>query len=289
MKVNGVDRFCLRVTLCLSEFSSSRVAQEKLELLLGREQLDRLEMTNSDGFAKYNQLVELFLLHVLPKMEEWDYARAFATNNERIDLDSRVRYKEAIDFLEESAHRAETQKNHSSSFDSIQTIRNDFISRTGQSVQSQFDEGVPRSSEERPCHTSDQILGPYSDTPQPRAAEVKGRGDRPAMPPQGSDIPNKFNENGTAQSTPVAKFAARHITKSRVNDRNSLHTVKRLKNIVLAGKEYLFKNPQIVLRILLLYLFVRGLFANRGAQLTLTRWLEKVKQTAIMGTKVSYV
>ena len=272
--------FVSRVTLCLSEFSSSRVAQEKLELLLGREQLDRLERTDSDGFAKYNRLVELFLLHVLPKMEEWDYARAFATNNERIDLDSRVRYKEAIDFLEGSAHRAETQKNHSSSFDSIQTIKNDFTSRTGQSV---------RSSEERPCHTSDQILKPYSDTPQPRAAGGKGRGDRPAMPPQGSDIPNKFNENGTAQSTPVAKFAARHITKSRVNDRNSLHTVKRLKNIVLAGKEYLFKNPQIVLRILLLYLFVRGLFANRGAQLILTRWLEKVKQTVTMGTKVSYV
>ena len=271
------------MTLCLSETSSRRVAQEKLEVLLGTEQPDRPETTNSDEFAKYNQLVELFLLHVLPKNEEWDYARAFVANNGHIDPDSRERYKEAVDFLEDSAHRIEVEKDNLSSLDLTETIRNDFTSRMLQSERSKFKDESSLTPEKRPQHTSDQLQRHESFTPQPNAVSSKGHEDRLTVPVQGSDSPNKVNEK-----SPVAKSTARQIKKTNINDRNILYTITVFKNLLLAGKEYVFKNPQMILRILLLYLFIQGLLANRQAHIILTRWLRKLKQTIIMGTKVSY-
>lgn len=276
------------MTLCLSETSSRRVAQEKLEVLLGTEQPGRPETTNSDEFAKYNQLVELFLLHVLPKNEEWDYARAFVANNGYIDPDSRERYKEAVDFLEDSAHRTEVEKDNPSSLDLTETTRNDFTSRMLQSERSKFKDESSLTSEERPQHTSDQLRTHESFTPQPNAVSSKGHEDRLTVPVQGSDSPNKVNEKSAAPLAPVTKSTARQIKKTNINDRNILYTITVFKNLLLAGKEYVFKNPQMILRILLLYLFIQGLLANRQAHIILTRWFRKLKQTIIMGTKVSY-
>ncbi|CAG8526807.1 4271_t:CDS:2 [Ambispora leptoticha] len=58
----------------------------------------------------YEQIVELYVLHVLPRLKDWNYARSFLNDNNRIDEDRKKEYRELLNKLEENSKKPKPLK-----------------------------------------------------------------------------------------------------------------------------------------------------------------------------------
>ena len=205
--------------------------------------------------------------------------------NSHIDLDSKVRYQEALNALEDSTRNAE-QEIREPWVKSIEKARDDDGSNLSQRVQSQAHDQSPQKAAE--------ISGP-----------MKPKSPKPPSAISQPDFASYVRRTGvtvdsarTLEQSRSTKYEQHSIHSAATHDLVASESKKRvqialpgvvaLKTMIVGGSEYLLKNSHFILRVLLLYFIIRGLFASKRARTIITRWLDKVKRTAIMGTKVSY-
>ena len=241
------------------------------------------ENLDGNNVAKLNPLVELFVLHVLPSNQEWEYARAFVECNDHLDSDNKARYRGILGFLESEASNPEDER-FSASFSSEDTVKNDHELEAVQNT------ALSPRTKPGSYMAARQSLQSAAKTSQVGSSGHQKHGDGPveSWPPVPRSAEVRASESGSPPPPMVVHPAHRSMgSKPYAQRYPSLLTGLRniFRNLVVS----LQQNPHIVLRVILVYLFLRGLLSSHQARVVIKKWTEKVRQTVTMGTKVSYV
>ena len=262
---------------------SSRVCQVKIEALLSSGEIHPTENLDGNNVAKLNQLVELFVLHILPSNQEWEYARAFVEHNDHLDPDNKARYRGVLDFLESEASKSGDDR-FSASFSSEDTVKNYHEQEALQDA--------TRTPQTKPSGymMARQSLQSAANTSQVGATSQKKHGDGPvgSWPPVPRSSKVGASESGSPPPPMVVQPAHKSMG-SKPYIRRNPSILTALRNVFGNLVASLQQSPHIVLRVILVYLFIRGLLSSHQARVVIRKWTEKVRQTVMMGTKVSYV
>lgn len=246
---------------------------------------------NSTGsprdLASHIKLLELYSLHILPRNDEWEYAREFIGINKMLDEENRAAFLQALQTLEQfksQDHETEervAQEQEDRSKGERQEIEKEIL---------------------RQVHAKDERLA-YEQ-------ELNGHKRVESEKDYGIDVPNPApisGKTGTISSKPIAKvtkdknrqFLQIPSTTSLNNSKklglysHSLAITNALQRLVLNIVYSLSKNPMPLLRFVF---FVMGLvvaLSRRGVKdkigrITGVGW-DKVRRTVGMGVKVSYI
>ncbi|KAK4940906.1 hypothetical protein LTR10_019059 [Elasticomyces elasticus] len=318
-------------TLLLGQAHNQILNQSRLETYLSSSHYDldfssQLNNAFSNGrqngtntpkdLASRIKILELFTLHVLPRNDEWDYARSFISNSDILDEERREAFLQTLQELQEVNEQDDDEPVEHDVFEDTeeelqtpQTIVSDEghhslprppLSRATskhQRTSSEVDYGIemdhPNGShltskkDAKPSATQASKEVPMINVPpQPIASAAP-----PLTPPASSSV-------GRVPMSPPAHTPRRAGRKSKASNQNSMFAQARqlflaLSNLVhnLAGT--LSKNPTSLLRSLLFILafvmaFSQKQVRERARKLLNTSWA-KVRGTVGMGTKVSYI
>ncbi|KAK2879520.1 hypothetical protein FQN49_000794 [Arthroderma sp. PD_2] len=304
-------------TLLLNHSASQKLNQERLETYLssyGQPDLDvtahlqhlssgkrKQRMTSAAGtdtpkdLAVRVKLLEIFTLHVLPRNDEWEYAREFINLSEALDDDRKEAFVQTLDDLQEEKERGAQRAAE------IQREKEEELERQRQKRE---DEERLRAEEEKEKREREQK--------QKRQQESSGGKSTSNHRRSSSEVDygiEKSNPN-SAMKTRVVKPA---LKKSPASEPSSAKQTKKstagksqplvlarmrvLANLLVTFMKNLARslasNPLSYLKSLLVVLGVlmalgRSDVRNRIRQITGAGW-QKVRGTIGMGVKVSYI
>lgn len=294
------------------------------------------------------KILELFTLHVLPRNNEWDYARSFVKNSDILDEERREAFLQTLNELQEAKEQEDanaeqdlvgfadetedetyeasqeriqmneedmnspednTRNDHivngnGSSQQSAATTRMNFHRRTSSEVDYGIDDDFLRAqgaqkqqlsqpvSQPHETTSSSRAISPTPTAPPPSSASTTSRMTTSTSPPPPMSTPT----NRKPSTVPTRKPAS--AKKSTSNQSPGvvakigkvLHLLSQLSTDWIQS---LTKNPTSMFRtIMFLFVFITVL-ARKDIRDRLRRILsqgmEKVKRTAGMGVKVSYI
>lgn len=220
------------------------------------------------------KILELYTLHVLLRNEEWDYAREFISMSEVLDDERREAFLQALQSLQEEqaavAHRErEAQRQHE------EQLERDLDEARRRRIENEEVERRRHEVERRPGQREGSEVDYGIESP--KRSSVKGSRSSRASALSPRQTPNS---NSRVVTPPTyAKRAAAIITNLRK---------------VLANMANSFQsNPVVLLQTLafvigLLLVLSRKDVKERVKRVLGNSW-DKVKATAGMGVKVSYI
>ena len=258
------------------------------------------------------RILELFTLHVLPKNEEWDYAKSFISNSDILDEDRREAFMTTLQELQEAKDHESLLEDEDDTYQQERT----------EEVQRQQDTAATKEAENAVLNgTSSEH---YANGHRRSNSEVD-YGIEKSHPT--NTVASTPNANGTLPipiptptSIPVAK-AKSPPPLSRTSPRSQLsppvHTPKErrvrktpsaksadmisqarnlfraLQNLAVNMAGALTKNPTVLFRMMLFLLafivtFSRREIRERAKRVLGANWA-KVRGTVGMGVKVSYI
>ncbi|KAI1620411.1 hypothetical protein EDD37DRAFT_641367 [Exophiala viscosa] len=319
-------------TLLLGQAHNQKLNQSRLETYLSSSHYDidfSTHLNNALSNGRHNgtntpkdlasriKILELFTLHVLPRNDEWDYARSFISNSDILDEERREAFLQTLQELQEVNEQDDVEPAEHDVFEDTeeemhtpQTVVSDEghhslpkppLSRTNtskhQRTSSEVDYGIEMD------HPNGSHLTSKKDANSSTAQASK---DVPManVPPQpvpsnaSPRSPPASSSAGRIPMSPPAHTPRRPTRKSKASNQNSMFAQARqlflaLSNLAhnLAGT--LSKNPTSLLRSLLFILafvmaFSQKQVRDRARKLLNTSWA-KVRGTVGMGTKVSYI
>ncbi|KAM5446493.1 hypothetical protein MaudCBS49596_006605 [Microsporum audouinii] len=304
-------------TLLLNHSASQKLNQERLETYLssyGQPDLDvsahlqhlssgkrKQRMASAAGadtpkdLAVRVKLLEMFTLHVLPRNDEWDYAREFINLSEALDDDRKETFIQTLDNLleekEKGAQRAaEIQQEKEEELERQRKQRED------EERQSAEEEKRKQEREQKQKQQQESLGGKSTGNHRRSSSEIdygieksnpnspmKNRVVKPALKKTPSSEPSpakQTKKSTTGKSQPLVLVRMRILA-------NLLITF--MKNLARS----LVSNPLSYLKSLLVVLGVlmalgRSDVRNRILQVTGAGW-QKVRGTIGMGVKVSYI
>lgn len=267
------------------------------------------------------KILELFTLHVLPRNEEWDYAKSFITNSDILDEERREAFLQTLQELEEVSEEKEAfeeaeqevfeETEESPIFsppvgDDMTTRRQSQSQNTAKHVRtsSEVDYGI---EEDRPSGTH-SVLSPEFATPtanpskgaaltevppKPEATPRSTSSRSPPPPP-----PASASSISRTHLSPPSQTPRRPTRKSKSTNQNTLIAQARqlfasLSNLARSMGATLSKNPTSLLRFLLFVLafimaFSQKQLREKTRRIAGNSW-DKIRATIGMGTKVSYI
>ncbi|KAL3444973.1 hypothetical protein BJX65DRAFT_164519 [Aspergillus insuetus] len=288
-------------TLLLNHSPSQTVNQQRLETYLssyGQPNLDIEEHLNSPtnlqrlnggtdtpkDLAARVRLIELFTLHVLPRNEEWDYAREFVNLSEVLDEERKEVFLQTLDGLKEEKEQGKLRAA------ALQREKDAELERQIQEAERQKAEDIAaaeRASQQKGHKRSDSEVDYGIEKPHPNGnARGKKSTDKGGSSKAGSSSSRK------AVSPPSSKNVKKaEKPETRARQSQALATV--LRNLVQYLGKSISNNPLWFVRSLL---FLLGLiFAlnrpnvrERIRRIVGSGW-QKVRGTVGMGVKVSYI
>jgi ribosomal protein L32E len=279
-----------RATLLLTHCPSQRLNQQKLETYISatanptfdvsshmsspsylqRRQSQRSVQNGTDTPRDLNtriKLLELYTLHILPRNEEWDYAREFITMSEVLDDERKEAFLLALHSLKEEREDAEAreEKLRQQQQEQMEERRKETEARRLEQSRAE-DERRKREEENRrqPRGSDERIRQPQHSiipTPTSRTSHIPPS-KRPTTPP-----PGFYNRAATM-------FAS-------------------LQTIIADAAHQMTANPMALFRTFLFLLaFVLAIgrrdLRERIMRLLRAAW-DKVRRTVGMGVKVSYI
>ncbi|KAF2834402.1 hypothetical protein M501DRAFT_1001279 [Patellaria atrata CBS 101060] len=222
------------------------------------------------------KLLELYTLHVLPRNDEWDYAREFISMSEILDDERKEAFLLALHGLrEENDHAA---------------LREEELRKQQQEqLEQRKREAEARRAEEKKMEEE-----------KLRQEELKRR--RAPVSP-GKDSTGKMNGaprtgQGRQQGTPSTPSRSSKAVKKNVSPPPGLYKrastmFASLNTLIIDTATSLTNNPMALLRILFFILAFTLAFGRRDLRERIKRSLrdawEKVRRTVGMGVKVSYI
>lgn len=240
------------------------------------------------------KILELFTLHVLPRNEEWDFARSFINNSDILDDERRESFlqtlqelQEAIDTedravelefhgeRDEESKRQQEEEERKRAHTAAEELRNGGVHRRSSS---EVDYGIEKS---HPSGTSTSV----------NAAESK-----PAAP---KSRPTPGPASGRTQFSPPAETPKhRPVRKSPQSHSNDMLTqarqlVRALQSLVRNVTGAMTSNPTTLFRAFLVVLAILMAFSRQEVRERVRRivgssW-DKIRRTVGMGVKVSYI
>ncbi|MCJ1417489.1 hypothetical protein MMC32_003833 [Xylographa parallela] len=233
------------------------------------------------------KILELYTLHVLPRNEEWQYAKEFISMSEILDDERRETFLQALQTLEEQKGMDEHQE--------TETLRQQEETRTRERL-----EREARDEEERRVE-SERTRAEAEPKQHKRSDSEKDYGiDNAASTKPSNKLPGPSNLKSTRQSqsnsrhSPTSRaHAPARKPGSRTTYGRGIALLTVLQNLVLNMAQSMSRNPMVLLRtILFLVAFLvavgRRDVRDRIGRITGLGW-DKMKGTVGMGVKVSYL
>ncbi|ETN43162.1 uncharacterized protein HMPREF1541_02320 [Cyphellophora europaea CBS 101466] len=303
-------------TLLLNKAQDQSVNQSRLERYLSSSSPSPLEISTQISDSLRNghhspmngastpkdlssriKIIELFTLHVLPSNNEWEYARSFVANSDVLDDERREAFLQTLFELQEVKERdsaIEDATDYSTEQDSPETdpeppLQNGY--KGHQRTSSEVDYGIESTHPNGGGHTPSQL---NSDSP-PSAVSSK---------PLTTIAPRPEPTNSAAVSRPPHLSPPAHTPRrppqrrSKAQQQSGLTGQARalftaLSNLTRNLGGALVGNSNAVLRLLLFMLAFLVAFSRRDiserVQAILGQGWEKMRRTAGMGVKVSYI
>ncbi|KAI0166414.1 hypothetical protein GGR57DRAFT_25319 [Xylariaceae sp. FL1272] len=224
------------------------------------------------------KILELYTLHVLLRNNEWDYAREFISVSSVLDDERREAFLQALQSLQDEQYEAERREREEEKRQEEQ-LKKDIEEARRLRAENEARERR-RLEEERAKRNGSEVDYGIDASPQ-------------------SSSPNKArpNRNGSAlakaaqppSSTPKAKKA---VTPPGFGARAAM-IISNLRHIIEQMGASLRTNPMLLMRLMAFIVGIVVLFSRRDLrerlQRIMTSTMNKMKQTAGMGVKVSYI
>jgi hypothetical protein len=320
-----------RATLLLGQANSQELNQSRLETYLSSTSQPDLDVSShlnrspsrrsrSNGtdtpkdLTSRLRILELFTLHVLPKNEEWDYAKSFISNSDILDEDRKEAFMTTLQELQEAKDHESLLEDEDDTYQQERTeemqrqqetaatkeAENAVINGTSSEhhansdrrSNSEVDYGIEKSHPVTtaapipnasgtlpiriPTPTPTSVSKPKSLTPPSRA------GPRSQLSPP-VHTPNPKDRR--VRKTPQAK-SSDLLSQAR-------NLFRALQNLALNMAGALTKNPTVLFRMMIFMLafivaFSRREIRERARRIVGSGWA-KVRGTVGMGVKVSYI
>jgi hypothetical protein len=227
------------------------------------------------------RIIELFVLHVLPRNEEWEYAHEFVNLSEVLDEERKELFIQTLEGLKEEKERgemraAELQRQKDME---LERQRDDERRRAEEAT-----EATPPRANGHKRNTSEVDYGIEKGSPR-SASKNKGASSKSSdKSPSGKSTTRTALSSGSKNSKKQVKPEPQAKSKAVANTLRNL-----FKHII----QSVSGNPLSIVRTLL---FVLGILMaisrqdvrERVRRITGSAW-DKVKGTVGMGVKVSYI
>ncbi len=211
------------------------------------------------------KLLELYTLHVLPRNDEWDYAREFITMSEVLDDERKEAFLLALHSLKEEKEDAEAreEKLRQQQREQMEERRKEAEARRLEQSRAE-DERRKREEENRrqPRASDERYRAPSSQTPSQSSRTSRQPAKKSISPP-----PSFYNRASTMVSS--------------------------LQAMIQNTAQQMTTNPMAFFRTLLFLLALSLALGRRDIRERIFRIIrnawDKVRRTIGMGTKVSYI
>jgi hypothetical protein len=210
------------------------------------------------------KLLELYTLHILPRNEEWDYAREFISMSEVLDDERKEAFLLALHSLKEEKEDAQAREEKLRQQQREQMEQRRRETETRRLEQSRAEDERRKREEEnrRQPRGSDERIRQHSIIPTPTSRTSRQPAKRPIPPPPG------FYSRAT---TMFASF----------------------QTIIADAAHQMTANPMAMFRTFLFLLAFTLAIGRRDLRERIMRILraawDKVRRTVGMGVKVSYI
>ncbi|KAL8832615.1 MAG: hypothetical protein Q9170_004815 [Blastenia crenularia] len=271
-------------TLLLSQSASQTTNQQHLETYLatsdlsGTARLDQRISNATDSLrelASRIKILELYILHVLPANEEWEYAKEFIQMSDILDDEQKEAFQQALDGLDAAKNQSQSHER-----DPLQSLE-----RTSEEL---------KPAEPKPIEETDH---PSSHR---RSNSEQDYGIEEVKPPQKPKDPDP-RPKSRASSKPNQQRNTK-INSSKVSSRKPINDgivrrsaafVAAFQNLISNMTNSMSKNPLALLRFILFVVALLVALSRRDvkeriARITGSGW-ENVRRTIGMGVKVSYI
>jgi hypothetical protein len=240
------------------------------------------------------KIVELFTLHVLPRNEEWEYARSFISMSDILDDERREAFLQSLQELQDvkendvreqqtalqqerdaqlQAELGEKNRTEAETAGSQRRASEQGAS-THRRTSSEVDYGIEKS---RP--NGNAAAAPKLQKPDSRSGATNGAGHTQFSPPSETSRNRKIRQPSKTQSAAYLSHAK--------------NLFRALQNLVRNMASSIGANPTLLLKLLLSVLAIIMAFSRRDirerARRILDKGWDKVRSTVGMGVKVSYI
>ncbi|KAI0428603.1 hypothetical protein F5Y09DRAFT_312568 [Xylaria sp. FL1042] len=224
------------------------------------------------------KILELYTLHVLLRNNEWDYARDFISASSVLDEERREAFLQALQSLQEEQQAAQ-QREYEEQQRQEEKLRSDIEDARRLRAENEAREHRRLEEERVKRETSEIDFGieqsPHSPSPSKARSSRNGSTlSKPSQSPSSASRPKK------AQAPPSLGTRAVMI-------------IANLRNVIEQLGSSLKTNPMLLMRLLAFVISIIVVFSRRDLRERIKRILgsgwNKVKQTAGMGVKVSYI
>lgn len=297
-----------RATLLLNHSPSQALNQQRLETYLssyGQSSLDIAEslQTPSSGseqphagpdsgtntpkdLAARVRIIELFTLHVLPRNEEWTYAKEFISLSEFLDDERKEVFLQTLEGLKEEKEKgdlraAEIQQEKEAEMEKQKWEAERQMAEEAAAAERVEQNGLKRAS-------SEVDFGIEKSHPN---GTLKGKGVKSAIKPSGPKTATSPGRSALSSSSPSKNVKKSEKPESRARQTRAVANV--IRNLLRYITQAVSNNPLSLLRTLLFILGIvmalsRQNVRERIGRITGAGW-QKVKGTVGMGVKVSYI
>ncbi len=288
----------IRATLLLAHARTQKTNQTRLENYLAASSTPNLDISSrlrtprshSRGLSPSKgtdtprdlnarvKILELYTLHVLLRNNEWDYAREFITISSVLDEERREAFLQALQSLQDEQKENEQREREEQRYQEEQLKRD---AEEARKKRIEAEEREQRREDERRNAGGSEVDYGVEDTPRPSSRSSKASAKASTSK---KSLPTSSPKSRSA--IPSKKAPPNLITRAG----NVISNVRKLVES-MAGN---FKTrPLLLLQMLAFIVGLLVVLSRREVKERLKRILggswTKVKQTAGMGVKVSYI
>ncbi|KAI1355809.1 hypothetical protein F5Y01DRAFT_269926 [Xylaria sp. FL0043] len=224
------------------------------------------------------KILELYTLHVLLRNNEWDYARDFISASSVLDEERREAFLQALQSLQEEQQAAQ-QREHEEQQRQEEKLKRDIEDARRLRAENEAREHR-RLEEERAKRETSEVDFGVEHSPQPPSPS-KARSSR-----NGSAL-SKPSQSSSSTSRPKKTQAPPSL------GTRAVMIIANLRNVIEQLGSSLKTNPMLLMRLMAFVISIIVVFGRRDLRERIKRILgsgwSKVKQTAGMGVKVSYI
>lgn len=231
------------------------------------------------------KILELYTLHVLPRNEEWDYAREFISMSSILDDERREAFLQALQSLQDERDEAERREEEARREEEDRLRRE---MEEAKRLRAKNEERERRRLEEQRAlrREGSEVDYGVENTPSiagsSRGSRTNRAGSGPASGPPAHSKGGLGRPRGKTSAAPVPTFGARATT-----------VMSRLAGLMDQLRASFRTNPMLLMRLLafvmgFLLVFGQKDIRERAQRVLRTGW-DKIKATAGMGVKVSYI
>ena len=268
---------------------------DRLEAINGHDPDARMRYSCSNGtntprgLNSRTRILELYILHVLPRNEEWAYAQSFISMCETLDEERQEAFSQALQALED-----EKKRDHEHEARLLQERDRNLEQERQRAERRRLEEAaaeLEHTERERgsKIHKRSDSEKDYGIERSP-SAQVNGNPRTVALKETIKSA--KAAQSNRAQLSPTSRTPPKKTNQQSLY-RRSAALLAAVQHLVSNMAQSMSNNPMVLLRTVLFLVGVILTFSRRDVRERLRRMTDsswdKVRRTVGMGVKVSYI